>query len=76
MIQGPVVAKGLYIVRPHQSEVEFPWMFVVHFMHHIKVKHCNSFGGHCSHSNIDIVNKCFMDAMWRTQTVSKLSDEE
>ena len=22
-------------------------MFVVHFVHHVKVRHCNSFGGHC-----------------------------
>ena len=41
------VAKGLYFVYPHQSKVKFPQVFVVHFMHHIKVRHCNSFGDHC-----------------------------
>ena len=41
------VAKGLYFVCPHQSEVKFPRVFVVHFMHHIKVRYCNDFGGHC-----------------------------
>ena len=46
------VAKDLYFVCPHQSKVNLPQVFVVCFVHHIKVRHCNSFGGHCNTHNV------------------------
>ena len=46
------VAKGLYFVCLYQSKVKFPQVLVVHKAHHIKVRHCNGFEGHCIYSKM------------------------
>ena len=40
------VAKGMYIICSHQSEVKFPRMIVGHCVPQFGVRHCNSFAPH------------------------------
>ena len=61
------VAKGLYFVCPHQSKVKLPQVFVVHFMHHVKVRHCNSFGGHCRSTGFWFIPTWAPAPPWRAE---------
>ena len=41
------VAKGLYSIWSHQSEVGFPWVVAGRFAPRFEVSYCNTFWSHC-----------------------------